>query len=722
MPIRRTSDRSSYDSGFYNPEVYSAFGSRRVSFDSNALTYIINVENADGQPLDDNIKYAINDFVVGCKEDGTWDQINSLGFLAGPSTLSGALVPVKGMAPSSVCFRENVDPDYGSVVLLMRMNGPNGSSASIIDESYYRRLVTSTNSTLSSGVFKYGRSSYDITASNQFLELSRSTSTIYDIVDGKPFTVEAWVLFKSTTDGSFRYILRSFHSAGFPNGGWILTLASNNTFYFNYGDGSSQIVPALVSGAPTYSQNTWHHVAATFDGSALRVFQDGALVRESVVSGVGAPANSSLFVGRNPSSVASGWWNGAIDSIRITRGVARYTVPFTPPSQEFGGNQSDYFKTAGLASNGFYQYLDTNVSGNQFPQDDFSMSVYVSSVHQTISGAGAYIGGGGFANGARNIFRNFVSPNYNGHSVRNTSNSAPSFDPEPVSNRFLGSSRNASGSFISRAGGSGTISSVVSQSPTADNMLLFARGNNSNVDSLHSKTRLSMYVLGNNLDLAALDNRASALFDVIWKPVPQLIGSYIDSDSTTDTTHVLNVPTHAEGDLLIAVLMWREDMGTLTAPSGWNLYDIEMDRLFTASLVDRQHLYVYTKQASSSEPASYTWSATTSTRNAGLMVSVRGGVIDTVSESYGNATTATIDTLPDRLNLTVFTWIYASTTSESYSQSGAGVVQITDSPKAQARLSGGYTTTKGTVTSTHFTTTTTGSPNHGGINIQLVGV
>lgn len=31
MPIRRTSNKSSYDSGFYNPEVYSDVGSRFVN-------------------------------------------------------------------------------------------------------------------------------------------------------------------------------------------------------------------------------------------------------------------------------------------------------------------------------------------------------------------------------------------------------------------------------------------------------------------------------------------------------------------------------------------------------------------------------------------------------------------------------------------------------------------------------------------------------------------
>jgi hypothetical protein len=294
-----------------------------------------------------------------------------------------------------------------------------------------------------------------------------------------------------------------------------------------------------------------------------------------------------------------------------------------------------------------------------------------------------------------------------------------SFGSEPASNRFIGSSSGASGSYISRAGGTNTTISVASQTPTTDDLLIFARGSGSNVDQGHANTRLSMYAIGKDLDLADLDTRATTLFNAIWKPLPQVIGTFINSDSTADTSHVLDVPTHLENDLLVAVLMWRDDMGVLTPPAGWKRHGAYMDQILLSSA--RQHLHVYTKQASSSEPSSYTWSASASTRNAGLMVSVRGGIIDTVSEGYGNAATATIDTLPDRLNLTVFTWVFASASSESYSQSGASVTQITDSPKGEARLSGGYTTTQGTITSTHDTATTTGSPNHGGINIQIMG-
>ena len=74
------------------------------SLDVDARQYIINVEEQDGQPLESGVRAAINDFVVGCKTDGIWDAIKSSCILAGARTLSGALVPLTGGAPTNFNF------------------------------------------------------------------------------------------------------------------------------------------------------------------------------------------------------------------------------------------------------------------------------------------------------------------------------------------------------------------------------------------------------------------------------------------------------------------------------------------------------------------------------------------------------------------------------------------------------------------------------------------
>jgi len=73
-------------------------------FDVDASTYIEAVEAADTQALETGVRYAINDFVIGCKTDGIWSAIKASCILAGARTLTGALVPLVGTAPTNFNF------------------------------------------------------------------------------------------------------------------------------------------------------------------------------------------------------------------------------------------------------------------------------------------------------------------------------------------------------------------------------------------------------------------------------------------------------------------------------------------------------------------------------------------------------------------------------------------------------------------------------------------
>ena len=77
--------------------------------DADAATYINAVRNADGQWMERGVQVAISNFVAGCKTDGIWSAIKSSCILMGARTLSGALVPLVGAAPSNNSF---VSGDY----------------------------------------------------------------------------------------------------------------------------------------------------------------------------------------------------------------------------------------------------------------------------------------------------------------------------------------------------------------------------------------------------------------------------------------------------------------------------------------------------------------------------------------------------------------------------------------------------------------------------------
>jgi hypothetical protein len=70
--------------------------------DADAAAYIAAVEAADGQALEAAVKWNIDQFVRGCKADGIWTAIKASCILSGARTLSGALVPLVGTAPTNV--------------------------------------------------------------------------------------------------------------------------------------------------------------------------------------------------------------------------------------------------------------------------------------------------------------------------------------------------------------------------------------------------------------------------------------------------------------------------------------------------------------------------------------------------------------------------------------------------------------------------------------------
>lgn len=83
--------------------------SKVFTYDTDAGNYIQAVEAADGQALEAATRQAINNFVIGCKQDGIWNAIKASCILAGARTLSGALVPLAGTAPTNFNF---VSGDY----------------------------------------------------------------------------------------------------------------------------------------------------------------------------------------------------------------------------------------------------------------------------------------------------------------------------------------------------------------------------------------------------------------------------------------------------------------------------------------------------------------------------------------------------------------------------------------------------------------------------------
>ena len=91
------------------------------TWDSDAAAYLTSVATADSQDIELGVAVAINNFVLGLKADGLWSLIDACCIMAGARTVAGALVPLKGSAPTNNGF---VSGDYNRKTGLLG----NGSS------------------------------------------------------------------------------------------------------------------------------------------------------------------------------------------------------------------------------------------------------------------------------------------------------------------------------------------------------------------------------------------------------------------------------------------------------------------------------------------------------------------------------------------------------------------------------------------------------------------
>jgi hypothetical protein len=136
-----------------------------VPFDNDAWGYISRVEAADGQILEQPVRNAITNFVIGCKTDGIWTAIKASCILSGARTLSGALVPLVGTAPTNFNF---VSGDYnrktglvgnGSTKYLNSNRADNADPQNSIHLSVYCSSISTgaANYYIGSGIYTHIR-------------------------------------------------------------------------------------------------------------------------------------------------------------------------------------------------------------------------------------------------------------------------------------------------------------------------------------------------------------------------------------------------------------------------------------------------------------------------------------------------------------------------------------------------------------------------------------
>ena len=220
------------------------------------------------------------------------------------------------------------DPYYSAVSLLLPMDGTNGSTT-FTDSGPNAIAVTAVgNAQISTTQSKYGGASAYFDGAGDAVQIPFNAAL--DLTSGD-FTVEGWVYFNAVSGTPT--IITPF-GTGTTFGGWVIALDSSSrlTFYLSTAANTWNLATNVLFSATAVVTGTWYHFALVRNGSAFTPYLNG-------IAGTTFTSSSTLYNNSRPLKIGaekdsnSFPFNGYIDDLRITKGLARFTSSFTPPTQ-----------------------------------------------------------------------------------------------------------------------------------------------------------------------------------------------------------------------------------------------------------------------------------------------------------------------------------------------------------------------------------------------------
>ncbi len=218
------------------------------------------------------------------------------------------------------------DPNFSSVSLLLHCEGTDGSTTFTDSSSNAHTITASGNAQIDTADYKFGSASglYDGTGDY----LATPTHASFDLGTGD-WTIEGW--FKNHDNNGATRDFFTFYSGA----------SAVVEFYAFYNGSTTEIAfyeaagGTIVNPAGSNLAAIWRHYAWVRDGTTLRIFENGSQLGTGSVSGVTMPSGVTFGVGRPFHTLPARAWQGWIDEVRVTKGVARYTSSFTAPSAPF---------------------------------------------------------------------------------------------------------------------------------------------------------------------------------------------------------------------------------------------------------------------------------------------------------------------------------------------------------------------------------------------------
>ncbi len=248
----------------------------------------------------------------------------------GTAVYTGAFTPptlplsTSGAASASAYpSTTNINTTFSSSETSLLLNFTN---AGILDNTGKNVLETVGNAQIDTTVKKYGTGSMEFDGSGD--RLTNNNFINPDLIMGTgSFTIEGWLYTTSTANMGLLQISTTAGGLQANNTNNIAVYCNNLVLGAYYGG-------TFRAGTTSISSGTWTHFALVRNGSSINLYVNG-----TADSGFGTQTDNQNYTGGY--IVVGGYFgtsnlfNGYIDDLRITKGVARYIANFTAPTKEF---------------------------------------------------------------------------------------------------------------------------------------------------------------------------------------------------------------------------------------------------------------------------------------------------------------------------------------------------------------------------------------------------
>lgn len=209
--------------------------------------------------------------------------------------------------------------------LMLHLDGVDGATATTDESDSAHTIIFNGDAQLDTAQKKFGLSSLLLDGVGDYISCADSDD--WFLLNGD-FTVDQQVRFSSVAtdqpfvsqraDGNTLWYMQWLQSTG------ELTI-------FDYESGTK----AKYRASWSPSINTWYHIAFVRSGTTCFMFVDGVSQSVTIDTAWNSPGNITAPLDIGHTSEGNNFLSGWIDEQRISKGIARWTSNFTPPSAPY---------------------------------------------------------------------------------------------------------------------------------------------------------------------------------------------------------------------------------------------------------------------------------------------------------------------------------------------------------------------------------------------------